>query len=165
MDRSKVRGGGSAIRLRDRSVRRLHDRVIREFVDLSVEANKFIFASGAPVALGVDGSLPKGNVPDIYLSGAASFGTSACLESTGTNVYASQTGTISVWAKFDGASIDVMFSSFQDFNQDGHVHLVKDSSNCLVFFAKTDNEHRGYKRHKYEDGSDDKCGCVESHNG
>eukprot|EP00873_Tetraselmis_striata_P034694 jgi/Tetstr1/454958/TSEL_041819.t1 len=45
----------------------------REYIDLSVEANrrKFISASGAPVSLGADGSLPTGNQPDIYLSGAA----------------------------------------------------------------------------------------------
>eukprot|EP00951_Prasinocladus_malaysianus_P002741 scaffold19422_cov43-Prasinocladus_malaysianus.AAC.1 len=43
----------------------------REFLDMSVEANrrKFVSASGAPVLLGVDGSLPTGNAPDIYLSG------------------------------------------------------------------------------------------------
>jgi hypothetical protein len=45
-----------------------------EYIDLSVEANrrKFISASGSPVSLGADGSLPTGNQPDVYLSGVAS---------------------------------------------------------------------------------------------
>eukprot|EP00873_Tetraselmis_striata_P000202 jgi/Tetstr1/420466/TSEL_011579.t1 len=44
-----------------------------EYIDLSVEANrrKFISATGVPVSLGADGSLPTGNQPDIYLSGQA----------------------------------------------------------------------------------------------
>eukprot|EP00951_Prasinocladus_malaysianus_P002740 scaffold19421_cov30-Prasinocladus_malaysianus.AAC.3 len=46
----------------------------REYLDVSVEANrrKFVSASGAPVSLGADGSLPTGSQPDIYLSGPSS---------------------------------------------------------------------------------------------
>ncbi|MBN9889376.1 LamG domain-containing protein [Salipiger abyssi] len=41
-------------------------------IDLSVASNreKFIDASGNPVYLGLDGSLPTGSAPDIFLSGA-----------------------------------------------------------------------------------------------
>ncbi len=41
------------------------------YIDISVEANrrKFINASGNPVYLGADGSLPTGSAPDIFLSG------------------------------------------------------------------------------------------------
>jgi len=42
------------------------------YIDLSVEANrrKFIDASGNPVFMGLDGSLPTGSTPDIFLSGS-----------------------------------------------------------------------------------------------
>jgi hypothetical protein len=41
------------------------------YMDFSIEANrrKFIDANGYPVDLGADGSLPTGNVPEIFLSG------------------------------------------------------------------------------------------------
>lgn len=41
------------------------------YIDLSVEANRrdFIDASGNPVYLGADGSLPTGSAPDVFLSG------------------------------------------------------------------------------------------------
>lgn len=44
---------------------------IGTYIDLSVEANrrKFIDASGNPVFLGADGSLPTGTAPDIFLTG------------------------------------------------------------------------------------------------
>ena len=49
-----------------------------QYLDFSVEANrrKFISASGKPVNLGSDGSLPTGSAPIVYLNNpAASFGT------------------------------------------------------------------------------------------
>eukprot|EP00873_Tetraselmis_striata_P013264 jgi/Tetstr1/433528/TSEL_022796.t1 len=44
-----------------------------EYIDITVEANrrKFISATGAPVSLGANGSLPTGTQPLIYVSGAA----------------------------------------------------------------------------------------------
>lgn len=47
------------------------------YIDFSVEANrrKFIDASGKPVSLGADGSLPTGSAPAVYLKDpAATFG-------------------------------------------------------------------------------------------
>jgi len=49
-----------------------------QYLDFSVEANrrKFISATGKPVSLGADGSLPTGSAPTVYLNNpAASFGT------------------------------------------------------------------------------------------
>ena len=42
-----------------------------EFIDITVQANrrKFIDASGKPVSLGSDGSLPTGTAPVVYLNG------------------------------------------------------------------------------------------------
>ena len=61
------------------------------FLDLSVETNrrKFISASGKPVPLGADGSLPLGAQPDIFFSGGASafatnLGSGGAFSTTGT---------------------------------------------------------------------------------
>lgn len=47
---------------------------INEYIDLSIEANrrKFIDTNGKPVNLGVDGSIPFGSPPILYLANEAS---------------------------------------------------------------------------------------------
>ena len=44
-----------------------------QYIDFSIEANrrKFITSGGSPVPLGVDGQIPNGSAPDVFLSGIA----------------------------------------------------------------------------------------------
>eukprot|EP00951_Prasinocladus_malaysianus_P005181 scaffold36868_cov43-Prasinocladus_malaysianus.AAC.2 len=72
-------------------------------------------------------------VPEPDVTKAASFGTSTCLESTGNNVYASQTGTFSMWVKLDGVGDEkILFSTFQDFNSEGQIHIGKDDADGRI---------------------------------
>ena len=110
----------------------------REYIDLSVEANrrKFISATGSPVSLGADGSLPTGNQPDIYMSGQAAnwnagknFGSAGDFTVTGAvtdcatipfvGTYSSFASTISAdMTPFSGSLANVLVddASFAAFN-------------------------------------------------
>lgn len=86
------------------------------YIDLSVEANrrKFISASGAPMYLGPDGSIPTGSAPDVFLSGQTddwhtNKGTAGGLNELGEITYSSSrplssTGLGSVSIGWDNSS-------------------------------------------------------------
>jgi hypothetical protein len=104
--------------------------VTREYLDLSVEANrrKFISAAGTPVSLGADGSLPTGNQPDIYLSGQAgnwnagkNFGSGGDFTVTGTLTDCASSPGISsqvipAWADLNTTNVGSITGGFGNLN-------------------------------------------------
>ena len=66
------------------------------YLDITVESNrrKFISASGTPVDLGSDGSIPTGSQPKVYIRGEASVWNSADNNKGSTSDYSEIGGTI-----------------------------------------------------------------------